>query len=63
MEISITLREFSGSRETDKSLDLHPVGSNHKKVRLEIVDCDHKSMGTIELFIDELQKALSKIAL
>lgn len=61
MEIRIILKELSGCKETGKSVHIYP--ELNKKVAIEIVDDGHVSVAYIELFIDELQKALAKIAL
>lgn len=66
MKIYIELKEFDGSGEQKKYLHLTPVDSINKQVRLEvfqILEHEHTLISSIEIFIDDLKLALSKISL
>lgn len=61
MRINIILNEYNGNLHTEKTLELSPASS--KKVRLEIVANDQDVIAYIDVEIEQLQKALAKIAL
>lgn len=63
MQLEIEIKEEYCGDETSKRLILESIEKHPNKVRLMVNDKERSSAISIDLFIDDLRKALEKIAL